>query len=77
MTKLILNSFYGSIKSKDFVWNYRGEASKIFQRVCKKYVKECQLDAFIVLETRMGPGRLSKKIKALKFDGYEYTHVKG
>lgn len=41
------------LTNRIMIWNYRGEASKVFQRVCKQLVKENNPYIVVIVETRM------------------------
>lgn len=65
------------LTNRIMIWNYRGEASKAFQRVCKQLVKENNPYIVVIVETRMEPHKLEKTFILLGFNILVRSEVRG
>ncbi|CAL5213940.1 unnamed protein product [Lathyrus oleraceus] len=63
-------------RCKIMFWNCVGAGSQAFVSVSKCYMRQNNLDIFVVMETRVDPAKLCKKFNNLGFSGFKFTKVR-
>lgn len=58
-------------------WNCRGATSKLFQRVCKDFCREYNVDILVILEPRCSGEKATKIIDRMGFDSSWRMEVEG
>lgn len=59
------------------MWNYRGDASRDFLRVCRNYVCDYNLNSFVVMEIQIDLVKLQSNFQKLGLDGYDFVEIRG